>query len=158
MTTSLARKTKIKFTGLSSLATDLLRKRARYQQETGELKVGRTVFTFLGESDDLKALLDFLITQEIPFAGASSKEVKRLRELRLMLRAATDPQASPEDAELAGHVTITRPNDTRDHVLNLLNVLWEAYCDHSAAHELADLAEADGGPHVDYRAWLGSVL
>src|SRR5690348_17946726 len=120
MTTATATRTRIKFTALSPLTTHLLRQRTELQQRIGQLKVGRTVLTFHGEVADLEALLDFLIMDEIPGAGASSKEVKRLRELRRYLRAVQSPPTSEEQAADAAHVTIIRADDVRERILNLI--------------------------------------
>jgi hypothetical protein len=155
--------TTVKFTALSPLTTRILRARTELQQREGKLKVGRTVATWTGEGDELDRLLDHLITQEIPGAGANSKDVRRLRELRWLLRAKLYPNAAAHvlNLEPPGEVTIQveEPAETdRDRILDLIERLWERNCDQEAGIELTELAEKSGGPHVDYRRWLAENL
>lgn len=156
MTTSTKARTTIKFTALSPLTTRLLRARTELQQREGKIKVGRTVFTWLGAPTELDGLLDFLIMDEIPLAGASSKDVRRLRELRRFLRAALSSPLSDQQVADAAHVTITSGDDNRERILDLIEVLWEQGCDTPAGRELTDLAHAD--TRSDYRAWLADQL
>ncbi len=124
---TLAVSSTIKFTAISPLTTALIRARTALQQREGRLKVGRTVFTWFGSPEELDTVLDHLVTQEIPGSGASSKEVKRLRELRRFLRAARgiDPNPNEDDA---AHVTITSAAGTdvdRDRVVELITqIAW----------------------------------
>jgi hypothetical protein len=164
--------TTIKFTALSPLTTDLLRKRTRLQQQEKKLVIGRTVAKFFGEASELLQLLDFLVTEEIPFAGANSREVKRFRELRQMLKAATGtvPLArnvaeAEEQKELASHVAILGVEDPssglRDQILDLIDQLWEAAVPRQdpAALKLTDMADASNpNVSVDYRRWLAENL
>lgn len=174
MTTATATKSgQIKFTAISPLTTQLLRVRTELQQREGKLKIGRTVFTFFGDPPELDRLLDYLIMNEIPGAGANSKEVRRLRELRRFLRASVDAVQTEESRADAAHVEIQAAPDQsgdRERVLDLLNHLWESASGgtmideelyeelYGIASELTELAEANGGPGVDYRAWLSEVL
>lgn len=146
----------VKVRAVSSRATDLIRARTQLQQREGRIVVGRTFFRFNGSPAELDSLLDYLIMNEIPGAGASSKEVRRLREIRRWVRAASiDPLPNDEDA---AHVEIVTGVD-RDHVLDLIDRIWQAATGTEAADELSDLADASNpNVTVDYRAWLASVL
>lgn len=164
MTAAIAPSTQIKFTSLSPLTTQLLRVRTALQQQQGILRIGRTVLTYRGEPQDLDLLLDYLISSECSGSGPSSKEVRRIREVRRMLRSAwwDNPDVlSDAGLELASHVTITRGEiqSDRDRILDLINQLWGRHADDPAAGELTDLADASNpNVSVDYRAWLGEVL
>ena len=165
MTTALASTTQIKFTALSPMTTQLIRVRTALQQQQGILTVGRTVMTYRGEPKDLDLLLDYLIASECSGSGPSSKEVRRLREVRRMLRfaqsaAEAGPLATDEETQLASHVAITTgsPAADRDRILDLLDRIWEASTS-ASAEELTTLADASNpNVSVNYRAWLAEVL
>lgn len=148
----------IRVRGLSPLATDLIRKRTRLQQHNHTLIVGRTLLRFFGSVEDFDQIFDYLIAAEIPGAGAGSKEVRRLRQVRQAVRAAvagTEP-IGPVSAEIKA---VPPPTVSRVEVLDLLNALWERHCDEVEAERLTELADASStAAAVPYRAWLDQVL
>ncbi len=159
---TLAVSSTIKFTAISPLTTALIRARTALQQREGRLKVGRTVFTWFGSPEELDTVLDHLVTQEIPGSGASSKEVKRLRELRRFLRAARgiDPNPNEDDA---AHVTITSAAGTdvdRDRVLDVLADAWGQRGSPNGAAWAEALETLAGGDkdRDEFRTWLDEVL
>ncbi len=157
---------KVKFTAISDRTTSLLRARTELQQRQGLLKIGRTVFTWNGSPDDLDGLLDFLVMDEIPGSGANSKEVRRLRELRRMLRAARGiGPVTPESEGDAAHVAITMPAGDpdailRDRVLDVLaDAWWQSGIPNGAAWAEALETLAGGDKDRDeFRTWLDEVL
>lgn len=158
--------TTVKFTALSPLTTKLLRARTELQQRERQIEIGRTIFTYYGKPEELDRLLDYLIMSEIPGAGANSSDVRRLRELRRYLRAATEfgPGIDTEITELASHVTITNDVDEkRDRILDLITELYSGGQEKSwfEADELSDLMDADGHPTAtpaEFRVWISEAL
>lgn len=160
--------TTVKFTGLSPLTTKLLRARTEYIQRKGDLSIGRTVFTFRGTAEELASLLDYLIMTEIPGAGATSSDVRRLRELRRYLRAAIGelgPLDDPQFVEWASHVTITNDVDAkRDALLDLITELYSGAQEKGwgEVDEINDLAQGIGYDvnflPAEFRAWISEAL
>jgi len=149
----------VKVVGLSPRTTDLLRARTRFQQQTGYIEIGRTIVEFHYATDDVLRLVEHLIATEIPGSGASSKEVKRLRDLRDRIKH--------PGLEGSGVTITTAVDETRERALDLLADIWwhidmsgEDY-PYQAGSDLTELAL--GSPHAiasqtELRDWLAEHL
>jgi hypothetical protein len=149
---------------LSPIITDALRRNTRIQQQQKTLVVGRTVARFKDQGlEQVDSLLDAVITQEIPYAGASSASVKRLRLLRSALRAKRAGIDEPQ-ATFGIEVVGDTAGPDRERLLDLLAELYEGGVE-KGWYETAELAELVTGNPLDqdvpkerFRAWLASRL
>jgi hypothetical protein len=159
---------------LSPIATDALRRNTRIQQQQKTLVVGRTVARFIGQGlADVDSLLDGVITQEIPYAGATSASVKRLRKARAAVRAVQSGRDAMGVHDEMGidvtvlpdrPVTLAAESPDRVRLLDLLAELYEGGVE-KGWYETAELAELVTGNPLDqdvpkerFRAWLASRL
>jgi hypothetical protein len=152
---------------LSPILTDALRRNTRIQQQQKTLIVGRTVARFLDQTPaQVGSLLDGVITQEIPYAGANSAAVKRLRLARRAVRAVErgdfDLESGVEVMVLESKPTrLVADQPDRDRILDLLTDL--VWCERGdELRRMDDLCQfagvvTFGGPE-GFRAWLAKSL
>lgn len=150
----------VKVAMLTASTTDVVRRLTSLAREQGQISVGRTVLTFHTGTDDAIRLVDWMIKTEIPGSGASSKEVRKLRELRRRLVNLDGVKVTT--AAPAGGLS---PED-RGKVLDIIAEMWSgaAEKDWYEAVELAEYATGDMNPSLDkvsmreVRDWLEKVL
>jgi hypothetical protein len=156
--------TEVRLRHLSPILTDALRRNTRIQQQQKTLVVGRTVARFLDQTPaQVGSLLDGVITQEIPYAGANSAAVKRLRLARRAVRAV---ERGDFDLETGVEVLVVdttglKATTDRDRILDLLTDL--VWCERGdELRRMDDLCQfagvvTFGGPE-GFRAWLAKSL